>query len=110
VWVDFFYILLLCTVAVTVVLLIRVVGLILVIALLVLPAAMARQLVRSLGAMMVVAILLGMALTSGGLAISYGPDLPAGATIIVLAGTAYLLLTAASGLRRRTGRAARTGS
>lgn len=99
--VDFVYLLLLCTVAVTVVLLIRVVGLILVIALLVLPAAMARQLVNSLSAMMVLATLFGVLFTSGGLAVSYGPDLPAGATIILLAGGAYLLLTAATGLRRK---------
>jgi zinc transport system permease protein len=99
--VDLFYLLLLCTVAVTVVLLIRVVGLILVIALLVLPAAIALQLVNSLAAMMCVATLLGMLFTSGGLAISYGPNLPAGATIILIAGGSYLLLTAVSGLRRR---------
>lgn len=105
--VNFFYLLLLCTVAVTVVLLIRVVGLILVIALLVLPAAMAQQLVRSLGAMMAAAVLLGMIFTSGGLAVSYGPDLPSGATIIVLAGSAYLLLTAAAGIRRRAARGVR---
>jgi zinc transport system permease protein len=85
------YLLLLCLVALTVVMLIQVVGLILVIALLTLPAAIARQYTVSLGRMMVLAALLGAAFTSGGLAISYGPDLPPGATIILLAGAAYLL-------------------
>jgi len=105
--VDFVYLLLLCTVAVTVVLLIQVVGLILVIALLVLPAAVASQYVDSLGRMMVLAVVLGTIFTSGGLALSYGPDLPAGATIILLAGGFYLLSTLATGFfrrRRRIGR------
>jgi len=89
--VTFFYLLLLCLVAVTVVLLIRVVGLILVIALLTLPAAIAGHFVQTLGRMMVLAVLLGAAFTSGGLALSYAPDLPPGATIILLAGLAYAL-------------------
>ncbi len=99
--VNLFYLLLLCLVALTVVLLIRVVGLILVIALLTLPAAIAGQYMTSLGRMMGVATLLGMAFTSGGLALSYQPDLPAGAVIILLAGFSYLLSTLSLGLWRR---------
>jgi zinc transport system permease protein len=87
------YLLLLCLVALTVVLLIRVVGLILVIALLTLPAAIASQHATTLGRIMLVAVLLGALFTTGGLALSYGPDLPAGATIILLAGAAYLAST-----------------
>ena len=98
--VTFFYLLLLCLVAVTVVLLIQVVGLILVIALLTLPAAVAGHWVHSLGAMMGIATLLGAALTSAGLALSYGPDLPAGPTMILLAGAVYVLSALASGLYR----------
>lgn len=89
--VDFFYMLLLVMVALTVVILIQVVGLILVIALLTLPAAIAAQYVRSLASIMSLATVLGVAFTSGGLALSYPPDLPSGATIILLAGTVYLL-------------------
>ncbi len=92
------YLLLLCLVALTVVILIQVVGIILVIALLTLPAATARFYARSLGQMMVLASLLGAVFTTSGLVISYGPDLPAGATIIVVAGAAYLLTTALRGL------------
>jgi zinc transport system permease protein len=99
--VDLFYLLLLCMVALTVVLLIQVVGLILVIALLTLPAAIAAQYVASLGRMMVLATLLGTVFTSTGLAVAYGPDWPAGATIILLAGTAYLLSTFGSTLVNR---------
>ena len=105
--VTFFYLLLLVLVAVTVVLMIQVVGLILVIALLTLPAAAAGQWTRSLAGMMLTAMLLGAALTSGGLALSYAPDLPAGPTIVLLAGAVYLISAVASGLaaRRRRHRA-----
>lgn len=89
--VTFFYLLLLCLVAVTVVLLIQVVGLILVIALLTLPAAIAGHYVHSLGGMMAIATLLGGLFTSLGLGLSYGPDLPAGPTMILLAGGVYVL-------------------
>jgi zinc transport system permease protein len=99
--VAFFYLLLLCAVAVTVVLLIRVVGLILVIALLTLPAAIAAHYVHSLGAMMAIATLLGAVFTSAGLALSYEPDLPAGPTMILLAGAAYVISALIGGLVRR---------
>ncbi len=95
--VNFFYLLLLCLIAVTVVLLIHVVGLILVIALLTLPAAIAGHYVRSLSHMMIIATLLGCAFTSGGLALSYVPDLPVGPVIILLAGLAYVVSALGSG-------------
>lgn len=85
------YLALLVLVAITVVLMIQVVGLILVIALLTLPAATARLWTSSLATMMIIATLLGMIMTSGGLALSYAPDLPPGPTIILLAGAAYFL-------------------
>ena len=88
--VTFFYLLLLVMVAVTVVLLIQVVGLILVLALLTLPAAIAGHYVHSLGFMMLIATLIGGALNLAGLALSYGPDLPAGPTIILVAGGLYV--------------------
>jgi zinc transport system permease protein len=89
--VTFFYLLLLCLVALTVVLLIQVVGLILVIALLTLPAAIAGHYVRSLGLMMLLATLLGSLFSISGLALSYAPDLPVGPSIILLAGSVYVL-------------------
>lgn len=89
--VTFFYLLLLVLVAVTVVLLIQVVGLILILALLTLPAAIAGHYVRSLGTMMLLATLLGSAFSTLGLALSYGPDLPAGPTIILVAGATYIV-------------------
>lgn len=105
--VDFFYLLLLVLVAVTVVLLIQVVGLILVLALLTLPAAVAGHYVHSLGRMMLVATLIGMVVTLFGLALSYSPDLPAGPTIILLAGAIYVVSALVSqALARRRARLA----
>ncbi len=100
--VTLFSLLLLCMVALTVVLLIQVVGLILVIALLSLPAAIAGQYVGSLGRMMFLATLLGAIFTVGGLAFSYGPDLPAGASIVLLAGAAYIVSTLLTSILRRS--------
>jgi zinc transport system permease protein len=99
--VTFFYLLLLCLVAVSVVLLIRVVGLILVIALLTLPAAIAGHYVRTLGAMMLVAVVLGTGFNVGGLALSYAMDLPSGAVIILILGFGYLLSAALKSARAR---------
>lgn len=95
------YLLLLCLIALTVVILIQVVGIILVIALLTLPAATARYYARSLVQMMILASLLGAVFTTSGLIVSYQPDLPAGATIILIAGLAYLLATVLNGLALR---------
>ncbi len=98
--VDFFYLLLLCLTALTVVLLVSVVGIILVIALLTLPVAIAGNFVHTMWQTMLLAVLVSVGLTTTGLAVSYGPDLPAGATIIVLAGAAYLAVTIVATLRR----------
>jgi zinc transport system permease protein len=96
-----FYLLLLCLVALTVVLLIQVVGLILVIALLTLPAAIAGHYVQTLGKMMLLASLLGAAFTSTGLALAFGPDLPVGPTIILIAGAVYIVSSILTQVRQR---------
>jgi zinc transport system permease protein len=104
------YLLLLCLIALTVVILIQVVGIILVIALLSLPAATSRYYARSLGQMMILASILGAVFTTSGLIVSYEANLPAGATMIVIAGLAYLLFTVLKGLtvRFRGGRHKKT--
>ncbi len=89
--VTFFYLLFLCLVAITVVMLVQVVGLVLVIALLTLPAAIAGHYIHTMGRMMLLASALGALFTSAGIALSWQLDLPAGATIILLAGVCYLL-------------------
>ena len=88
--VELFYLLLLCLTALTVVLLVTVVGIIMVIAIITLPAAVASEFTKRLWHMMVLSALLTVFFTTTGLALSYGPNLPAGATIIVIAGAAYL--------------------
>ena len=84
-----YHFLLLGLTALTVVVLVSVVGIIMVIALLTLPAATANHVTRRLSHMMIVATLLCALLTGAGLALSYGPDLPAGAVTILLTGALY---------------------
>lgn len=91
--------LLLCMIALTVVVLIRVVGMILVIALLTFPAAMARQFTHSMKTMMVLSVCLGALFTVGGLALSYALGLPSGATIILLGGSALAVTLVVSRVR-----------
>ena len=86
-----------------VVLLVSVVGIVLVIALLTLPVAIAGLFAKKLWQMMLIAALLSTVFTTGGLAISYGPDLPAGATTILLAGAVYMLVRIFVGGKKRTG-------
>lgn len=83
--------------ALTVVLLVKVAGIVLALALLTLPAATAGQLARRLLPMMALATGIGFAVTLGGLALSYRPEWPPGATIVEVAAVAYL---AAVGVRR----------
>jgi zinc transport system permease protein len=99
--VEFYYLLLLGLTALTVVLLVTVVGIVLVIALLTLPVAVAGYFARRLWQMMALAALFSMLFTTAGLAISYGPDMPAGATVIVLAGAVYLVVVLGARLLRR---------
>jgi zinc transport system permease protein len=103
--VAFYYLLLLVLVALTVVTLIYVVGIVLVIALLTLPVAIAGQFAHRLWQMMALAALLSAFLTTLGLVVSFGPDLPVGATTILLAGGAYVLVHLFGPGRRRRGAA-----
>ena len=86
-----YYLLLLCLTALTVVLLVTVVGLIMVIALLTLPIAIAGVFSNALWRMMLLSAIFSALFTTGGLVVSYVLDYPAGATTILLAGAAYLL-------------------
>ena len=95
------YLILLALVAMTVILLMRVVGIIMVIALLTLPPATARLFVDRLGPMMGVSVLVGVVTTTCGLILSYifnvvsGKPIPSGPVIILLAAVVYLLSLAA---------------
>lgn len=103
--VERLYFLLLCLIAFTVVVLIRVVGIILVIALLTIPAAMARRFTHDLKKMMFLSILFGALFTSVGLWLSFELDLAAGATIILVSGATFLASLLVSRLRRMLVRA-----
>jgi zinc transport system permease protein len=85
------YLLLLSLVALSVVVMIKVVGVILVIALLTIPAAIAKQYTYNLGRMMILSVILGMILTTGGLYISYLFNLASGATIVLVLGLGFLV-------------------
>lgn len=85
------YLLLLCLIAVSVVLLIYVVGIILVLSMLALPASIAGSFTFRLSRMMIIAVCLNIAFSLGGMAIAYRLDWPAGATIALFSGVIYLL-------------------
>lgn len=86
------YLLLLCIIALTIVVLIKVVGIILVIALLTIPATFSRKFTHNLKKMMVISILFGAVISFIGLGLSYVLDVPSGATIILVLSFVYGLL------------------
>lgn len=88
-----FYFGLLIVTGLTVVLLMSVVGIILVVALVTLPAATAGRLTRSLGAMMVVAVFCALVAVCGGIGLSFQLDSPTGPTIVMISASLYLLVT-----------------
>lgn len=84
--------LLMVLIAMTVVVLIRVVGIVLVLALLTAPAAVAGMLTKSLRKRMLYAGLFGILFCTAGLWASYLLDLASGATIVILAVGAFFLV------------------
>jgi zinc transport system permease protein len=94
--VRYLHLLLLCMVALSVVVLIKIVGIIMVIALLTIPGAISRQHLQSLKSIMAGSVLLGMAFVAAGLYASYMLDVPSGATIILVAAIAFFASTALS--------------
>jgi len=77
--------------AVTIVMVIQVVGLILVIALLTIPPFIVERYAQSLFQMMVGSSVLGAVFTVAGLWLSYAFDLTSGASIIIVAGAAFFI-------------------
>ena len=89
--VKFLYFLLLAMVALSVVMIIRIVGLILVIALLTIPPYIAEKYSGSLKTMMFLSFLLSCFFTMTGLWVSYVFNLTSGATIIMVAGVCFFI-------------------
>lgn len=83
--------LLLCMVAFSVVVLIKIVGIIMVIALLTIPGTISRQHFKGLPAIMAGSIIYGAVFVTAGLFISYQLDVPSGATIILTAAVAFFI-------------------
>jgi len=88
--VDFFYLTLLSLIAITIVLLIQVVGIILVMTLLTIPAAIANRFSTRLSSMMMIAVGISSLLTLSGTTLSFYLDWPSGATIALVSGLAYI--------------------
>ncbi len=89
--VNLLYFLFIALVAVSIVFIIRVVGLILVIALLTIPPYIAEKYSRSLMVMMVLSVILSVIFNMTGLWMSYTYDLTSGATIIMVAAAGFFL-------------------
>lgn len=85
------YLLLLVLIAISIVLLIQVVGIVLIMTMLTIPAAIANLMTTRLSTMMMIAILLSTLFCLIGNWISYTLDWPTGATIALLAGVVYVL-------------------
>ncbi|KGN03099.1 membrane protein [Clostridium novyi A str. 4570] len=81
------------TIACTIVVLIRVVGIILVIALLTVPPAIAKQFTFNLKSIMIVSSFLGIIFGFAGLAISYYFNIASGASIIIVAVASYVVIS-----------------
>ncbi|MEV0845900.1 metal ABC transporter permease [Streptomyces sp. NPDC049954] len=93
------------TAALTVTVAMRIVGLLLVSALMVIPVAATQQLSRSFAATFAGAVAIGVATTLGGTSLSYYQEVPPGATIVLMAiGVFVVLSLLATPLARRAAR------
>lgn len=97
--------LLLVVVALSVVLLINLVGILLVVALLAIPPAISLMVVHRFGAVMALSTAIGGAIAMGGLALSWAWDLPSGPVIVLLGAALMLAVGAGKQLVRRFRRA-----
>ena len=91
-----FFFLLLTLIALTIVVSLKIVGAILVFALLLIPPATAYQLTSSLHRMMLYAVIIGVLVSIAGVLLSFQFDLPAGPAIVLLATGVFFLAVAFS--------------
>jgi len=89
--VDRLYLMLVCLIGLTVVMTMRIVGLIMVIALLTMPPAIAGLYVKDMKRMIILSIGLSILFTFTGLMLSYYLNLTSGATIILVSGVVYFI-------------------
>ncbi|MFP5347248.1 MAG: metal ABC transporter permease [Actinomycetes bacterium] len=86
--------------AVTVVVSMRVVGLLLISALMIVPNAAAQQVARSFRGTLAVAVVVGLVTSVSGVAVSYYTNTPSGGTIVVLAIGVFLVAAVGMAVRR----------
>jgi zinc transport system permease protein len=87
--------------AVTVVVSMRVVGLLLISALMIVPVATAQLVRSSFAATMRVAVAVGVVVSAGGVAVSFYADTPSGGTIVLLAIALFAIVLIGSAVRHR---------
>ncbi len=87
--------------AMTVVVSMRVVGVLLVSALMVVPVATAQLVARSFRATYAIAVVIGALVSVGGVATAYSADTPSGGTIVLLAIAVFLVVLLAQSARTR---------
>ena len=97
--VERLYLTLLTLIALTVVILIRIVGVILVIALLTVPAAISGQVSHKLDFMMILSTILSAILTMSGLLLSYILNIASGAAIVLASAAAFAIFSALKRLK-----------
>ncbi|MFD9305112.1 metal ABC transporter permease [Streptomyces sp. NPDC060048] len=106
--VRFLNLLMAVTAAVTVTVAMRIVGLLLVSAMMVIPVAAAQRVTRGFTATLTVAMVIGVLVSLSGTAATYYIDAPSGAAIVLLAIAVFMVMTALSTpLARRRAKAAR---
>ncbi len=98
-WVSGLNLLFVLLLVLTVVLSLKVVGIILVSAMLVIPAATAQQLARDFRQMQGLAVLFGLISSVGGIFLSYWWNTPSGATIVLLAAALFFVVWGIRSLR-----------
>jgi len=98
--VNFFYTLILVLSSLAIVVAIKIVGLILVIALLTIPIYMAQDLSNSLKNMMIISSILSSIFTILGLMLSYSFDLTSGASIIIVSAVCLLIFSTIKGIMK----------
>ncbi|HWR11264.1 MAG TPA: metal ABC transporter permease [Rectinemataceae bacterium] len=91
---DVVFFVILAVTAVAIVLLQTFVGIVMVIAMLTLPAGMAGYFSKNLAGMMVLGTVFSVAFSVAGLIVSWGLDLPSGAVVVLVAGATFLVVSA----------------
>lgn len=91
---DAVFLVILGVTAIAVILLQTYVGIVMVIAMLTLPAGTSGYFARNLAGMMAIGTIFSVAFSVAGLAVSWGLDLPSGAIVVLVAGATFLAVSA----------------